>query len=109
VQLFLFHKNTFCKQFSSFYLLQAGIDNDHLRIALEPEAASTYCRHLPVDATTRESELAISNLPIGTKYMVLDAGGIKCFNKPVMVNRNAFEVILYQSMSSVRLFREKSK
>ncbi|XP_060584683.1 heat shock 70 kDa protein 12A-like [Ruditapes philippinarum] len=51
----------------------ADIDSGQIRIALEPEAASIYCRQLPVDASTNEREQAISNLPIGTKYMVLDA------------------------------------
>ncbi|XP_060585136.1 heat shock 70 kDa protein 12B-like [Ruditapes philippinarum] len=63
------------KQFMREAAIKAGIYNDQLRVALEPEAASIYCRHLPVDASTNESKLAISNLPIGTKYMVLDAGG----------------------------------
>ncbi|XP_060590803.1 heat shock 70 kDa protein 12A-like isoform X2 [Ruditapes philippinarum] len=63
------------KQFIREAAIKTGIDNDQLRIALEPEAASIYCRHSPVDASTSETELAISNLPIGTKYMVLDTGG----------------------------------
>ncbi|XP_053400254.1 heat shock 70 kDa protein 12A-like [Mercenaria mercenaria] len=63
------------KQFMREAASQAGIENEQLTIALEPEAASIYCRHLPVDATSKESKMTISNLPTGTKYMVLDAGG----------------------------------
>ncbi|XP_045206965.2 heat shock 70 kDa protein 12A-like [Mercenaria mercenaria] len=63
------------KQFMREAASKAGIENEQLTIALEPEAASIYCRHLPVDATSDESQMTISNLSTGTKYMVLDAGG----------------------------------
>ena len=56
--------------------LQAGINMDRLGIALEPEAASIYCRHLPIETSTNETKLSIASLPVGTKYMILDAGGI---------------------------------
>lgn len=42
--------------------------NDQLLIALEPEAASVFCRHLP-DA--RGSDVFKS----GSRYMVVDLGG----------------------------------
>lgn len=60
------------KQFMREAAIKAGIDEDQLSIALEPEAASIYCRHLPVAASANET---ISKLPAGTKYIVLDAGG----------------------------------
>ncbi|KAJ8297818.1 hypothetical protein KUTeg_024349 [Tegillarca granosa] len=47
---------------------EAGIMNDQLLIALEPEAASVFCRHLP-DA--RGSDVFKS----GSRYMVVDLGG----------------------------------
>ena len=53
--------------------LQASIEKDKLSIALEPEAASIFCRHLSVDHFVGDE--TISTLPAGTKYMVLDAGG----------------------------------
>jgi hypothetical protein len=53
---------------------QAGIDRHKLSIALEPEAASAYCRYLPMDKTKTRTDLY--SLPPGTKYMILDAGGI---------------------------------
>lgn len=31
-----------------YYLTQAGIDTEMLTIALEPEAAAIYIKHLPV-------------------------------------------------------------
>ena len=46
-----------------------------MTIALEPEAASVYCRYLPLEATNQEQSSAISDFQVGTKYMVIDAGG----------------------------------
>lgn len=57
---------------------QAGISSEKLIIALEPEAASLFCRHLPMDKRLDKSGVSISSFSAGTKYMVLDAGG-KCF------------------------------
>jgi len=61
--------------------LQAGLDGKRLTIALEPEAASYFCMHLPVTKMDITSFAAapraqVSAFPIGTKYMVVDAGGI---------------------------------
>ena len=58
-------------QFYCFYL-QAGISADKLMLALEPEAASLYCRHLPVQI---DGESSLSTFHAGQKYLVLDAGG----------------------------------
>ena len=46
---------------------QTGIRGKDLTLALEPEAASLYCKSL-------ENEAEIFQR-IGTKYMVLDCGG----------------------------------
>ena len=46
-----------------------------MTIALEPEAASVYCRYLPLQATNQEQSSAISEFKVGSKYMVVDAGG----------------------------------
>ena len=43
-------------------------------IALEPEAASIYCQHLPVEKL--EGSNSISAFQPGSKYLVLDAGGM---------------------------------
>ena len=42
-------------------------------IALEPEAASIYCQHLPVEKL--EGTNSISAFQPGSKYLVLDTGG----------------------------------
>ncbi|XP_060580175.1 heat shock 70 kDa protein 12A-like [Ruditapes philippinarum] len=55
--------------------LQAGLSSDSISIALEPEAASVYCRQLDVCAVNRDSGVTLSSLTIGSKYLVLDAGG----------------------------------
>ncbi|WAR03677.1 HS12A-like protein [Mya arenaria] len=47
---------------------EAGIPNDQLRIALEPEAASVWCQVCTDDKITKLSDA-------GTKYMVVDLGG----------------------------------
>jgi len=52
----------------SVLLLQADIMNDQLTMALEPEAASVYCQHLP---DMRGSTI----FKPGSKYMVIDLGG----------------------------------
>ena len=54
-------------------MLQAGISKSRLMIALEPEAASLYCRYLPIKKGDEGNSL-VSFQP-GTKYIVLDAGG----------------------------------
>ncbi|XP_053390534.1 heat shock 70 kDa protein 12A-like [Mercenaria mercenaria] len=63
------------KQFMREAAVRAGINTERLIIALEPEAASVYCRHLPVDKTVDGKEVSISTFSEGTKYVVLDAGG----------------------------------
>ena len=50
-------------------LIKAGITNDQLLIALEPEAASLFCRYLP-EATGADVFKSDS------KYMIIDLGGI---------------------------------
>ncbi|XP_060603539.1 heat shock 70 kDa protein 12B-like [Ruditapes philippinarum] len=63
------------KQFMREAAEKAGITKDKLSIALEPEAASIYCRNLPIEKTVGPMTASISSFPIGTKYMILDAGG----------------------------------
>lgn len=46
---------------------------DQLIIALEPEAASIYCRRLPAEKL--EGANTVHPLQPGSKYLVLDAGG----------------------------------
>lgn len=64
------------KDFMRKAALTAGIKNDNLRIALEPEAASLYCQYLPVNRfTTGRAESQSSLASPGTVYMVVDLGG----------------------------------
>ncbi|XP_060558649.1 heat shock 70 kDa protein 12B-like [Ruditapes philippinarum] len=65
--------NDGAKQFMREAAEQAGIPRSQLKIALEPEAASLYCRYLPVQKGHEENFLA--SFEPGTKYIVLDAGG----------------------------------
>lgn len=60
------------------------IDNVHsnqLVIALEPEAASLTCRTIQTNSFTdnRENQTAKPTFEPGTKYIVVDAGGLMCF------------------------------
>lgn len=60
------------KQFMRKAAEQAGIPRKDLRIALEPEAASIWCKTIPVE---KLNQGAIVSFQEGTKYLVLDAGG----------------------------------
>lgn len=46
---------------------------DQLTVALEPEAASIYCRRLPAEKLMGAN--MAHPLQPGSKYLVLDAGG----------------------------------
>lgn len=49
---------------------------DRLVIALEPEAASVWCKKLPADGFIAENygENVVDEIP-GTQYIVVDCGG----------------------------------
>ena len=61
--------------------IQAGLITDVesrlLVIALEPEAASYYCRTLPVNQYAVRGEES-PKFPAGSKYVLVDAGGNMC-------------------------------
>ncbi|XP_060565808.1 heat shock 70 kDa protein 12A-like [Ruditapes philippinarum] len=68
------------KQFMREAAQKAGIKKESLLIALEPEAASLFCMHLPVDKMSVEGDSGgttakVSPFQKGTKYMVVDVGG----------------------------------
>ncbi|XP_060589192.1 heat shock 70 kDa protein 12A-like [Ruditapes philippinarum] len=65
--------NDGAKQFMREAAEQAGIARSKLKIALEPEAASLYCRYLPVEKGQEKNSLALFGS--GMEYIVLDAGG----------------------------------
>ncbi|XP_052061587.1 heat shock 70 kDa protein 12A-like isoform X2 [Mytilus californianus] len=62
------------KEFMRESAEKAGIRRDRLMIALEPEAASIYCQHLPPDKMTGAIE-GFSVADDDTKYLVVDIGG----------------------------------
>ncbi|XP_052779782.1 heat shock 70 kDa protein 12A-like isoform X3 [Mya arenaria] len=61
------------KQFMREAAEEAGMESGMLSIALEPEAASLFCRHLPVERSG--CQLSLGSLRAGKQYLVLDAGG----------------------------------
>jgi len=63
--------------FIIFY--QAGIKKSALTIALEPEAASLFCMHLPVEqlhVADSGSKSTFEPFSYGEQYMVVDIGGL---------------------------------
>ncbi|WAQ94614.1 hypothetical protein MAR_007085, partial [Mya arenaria] len=61
----------------------AGIEETSLTVALEPEAASLFCRHLPVERS--ENKTSLGKLKAKQKYLVLDAGDRETYNRYVFV------------------------
>ncbi|XP_060600928.1 heat shock 70 kDa protein 12A-like [Ruditapes philippinarum] len=64
------------KQFMKEAAAKAGIPEDQLTLALEPEAAAIYCKELMVSKAKEQNEEA--NLQIfdpGSQFIVLDLGG----------------------------------
>ena len=55
------------------YNLQAGIDTNDLTIALEPEAAALFVKHIQLKE--KGGDLFQTFAP-GSKYIVVDAGGM---------------------------------
>ncbi|XP_052795200.1 heat shock 70 kDa protein 12A-like [Mya arenaria] len=66
--------NESAKKFMRLAAEKAGLPKNHIEIALEPEAASLYCRQLPI-AKDPETENGVSKLPVESQYMILDCGG----------------------------------
>ena len=83
------------------HLFQAKIidqeKSKNLVIALEPEAASLYCRTLEMEHFLgMETKSGKLYLPIGTKYMIIDAGG----KYAVMVEDNVITNLKYYNMQN---------
>lgn len=68
---------------------KAGLPDKMLRIALEPEAASLFCQHLPLEKLVGASKGFDVSKP-GTKYMVIDLGGkyIKLYTQNLKMLRH---------------------
>ncbi|KAL4236721.1 hypothetical protein ACF0H5_005105 [Mactra antiquata] len=63
------------KQFMREAAVKSGIPDKHLVLSLEPEAASMFCKYLPVELLMNTQSGKISCFQPGSKYLVLDAGG----------------------------------
>ncbi|KAK3576503.1 hypothetical protein CHS0354_034178 [Potamilus streckersoni] len=65
------------KQFMREAAEKAGIEPSQLRLALEPECASVFCREISIRRSTSNSGNGANFLPMesGTRYMVIDMGG----------------------------------
>lgn len=64
------------KAFMRKAALEAGIDSKMLTIVLEPEAAATFVKHLPVERRVDGQEGDVfQTFSSGSKYIVVDAGG----------------------------------
>ncbi|XP_052781386.1 heat shock 70 kDa protein 12A-like [Mya arenaria] len=61
------------KQFMREAAEMAEISSDKLILALEPEAAAIYCRHIPAKKAGEDGSL--STFETGSKFLVVDAGG----------------------------------
>ncbi|XP_062582269.1 heat shock 70 kDa protein 12A-like [Saccostrea cucullata] len=63
------------KMFMREAAVKAGIEKDHLIMALEPEAASIYCQHLQIENLRDPNASVLGSVDNGTTYMVVDLGG----------------------------------
>ncbi|XP_052076865.1 heat shock 70 kDa protein 12B-like [Mytilus californianus] len=63
------------KQFMREAAVKGGIPNSQLMLALEPESASIYCKHIPSERMVCGGKSTLDAFSPGTKYLILDAGG----------------------------------
>lgn len=66
--------NETAKHFMREAAEEAGIPSSCLKIALEPEAASLFCKTVAVEKKA-QSDLKMSTFEPGARYIVLDCGG----------------------------------
>ncbi|XP_060591792.1 heat shock 70 kDa protein 12A-like [Ruditapes philippinarum] len=66
--------NDSAKKFMRLAAEKAGLDKNNIEIALEPEAASIFCKLLPITRDP-ETETGMTIFPPGARYMILDCGG----------------------------------
>ncbi|XP_033742695.1 heat shock 70 kDa protein 12A-like isoform X2 [Pecten maximus] len=68
--------NLKAKQFMREAAHLAGIEDNQLTLALEPEAASLYCRRVPNSVVRHPGDgPSIANFQAGAKYLIMDLGG----------------------------------
>ncbi|KAL3881573.1 hypothetical protein ACJMK2_027996 [Sinanodonta woodiana] len=65
------------KQFMRESAEKAGIEPSHLRLALEPECASVFCRDVAIRKSLSHGGAVtdLSTMESGSRYMVVDMGG----------------------------------
>lgn len=63
------------KMFMREAAIAAGIPDNQLEIALEPEAASIYCHLMHLDEIQKDNTTSTFRRKSGVKYMVVDLGG----------------------------------
>ncbi|XP_076071251.1 heat shock 70 kDa protein 12A-like [Mytilus galloprovincialis] len=65
------------KQFMKSAASKAGISGDQLTLALEPDAAFSHCRTIPVpvETTKEDDEKTITAMPIGSQHIVFTCRG----------------------------------
>ena len=61
----------------TFSLSQAGIKDEQLLLALEPECAALLCKHLAL--TKKADECNVRTFDPDSKFMVVDCGGMLFF------------------------------
>jgi len=59
--------------------LQAGIPDDQLMLALEPESAAIYCKDMALRKTEGIDGILLKAFNPGQKYIVVDCGGMWTF------------------------------
>uniref|UniRef100_A0A3Q1HKV8 Uncharacterized protein n=1 Tax=Acanthochromis polyacanthus TaxID=80966 RepID=A0A3Q1HKV8_9TELE len=107
------------KQFMRKAATQAGIvtkgKEDKLVIALEPEAASVFCKTLPAEGFIAENqgEDKLDQSP-GTQYIVVDCGGTVCLIQVQVVKTNSYVSLhifmkIVDNHAAMRKFTVKSR
>ena len=92
------------------YILQAGIDSDKLTIALEPEAAAIYVKHLPVERRLDgEAGDVFKTFAPGSKYIVVDAGGMRTHMRKweIYIHNSCILYLLFIAFLEILFFRQK--
>lgn len=56
-------------------LFQAGIDQERLTLALEPEAAALCCKCLEIQKRTTGKGSKLGSFDTGARFLVVDLGG----------------------------------
>lgn len=64
-----------CKNVNKTYVFQAGIVGDRFELVLEPEAASAFCKCLPIERLAGVQSKSLDCFRAGVCYIVLDLGG----------------------------------